>query len=193
MCTPGAGRRGGSSLSHSHIPRTTLELLGPSLDDLWWATTCGARGFAPATTLRLARGALRALRALARARIVHNDVSPANLLMGRAGAARADVHLVDFGVATRDGARGGAGGGVDGGPRPREEDGADDDGDDDGDDGAAVDAPPTPLFVGTARFASAAALEDGARERASPAPADDLEVGGQNETERQRTFPIGSA
>jgi hypothetical protein len=80
-----------------------LDLLGPSLDDLYWATReiSGASGLSAPTVLALLHDALsRVLHCNARG-YAHRDVKPGNLLMGRIGARRSVVHLVDFGASER--------------------------------------------------------------------------------------------
>ena len=59
--------------------------------------SAGAARFAPDAMLRVGRDVLRALRSLAEARIVHNDIKPTNILFGD-GSRRA--HLADYGMAT---------------------------------------------------------------------------------------------
>jgi len=88
-----------------HIPPTMLPgqggegtallmaRLGPSIDDLFWATTCGA-GFSGATVLHLARSMAAALEGLAAADLVHGDCKPSNFLV----AADDAVILTDFGT-----------------------------------------------------------------------------------------------
>lgn len=79
-----------------------LDLLGPSLEDLWWGCTCGARGFSSLTTLQIAHQLLSRLNALSIEGIAHRDLQPANILMGRVGdEARQMLHLIDFGIATK--------------------------------------------------------------------------------------------
>jgi len=83
-----------------------MELLGPSVQDLWQRTLSRTHVVSP-TLLRVARGALRRLRQLHLAGFVHNDVKPANLLLGASsGSLRQanEIHLIDFGLASRCGA-----------------------------------------------------------------------------------------
>ena len=75
-----------------------LDLLGPSLEDLWWSCTCGAGGLSGPTVLKVADEMLQRLHALLRTGIVHRDLQPANMLMGRVGEARNVPHLIDFGI-----------------------------------------------------------------------------------------------
>lgn len=131
-----------------------LDLLGPSVDELYWATleacadeqradTADAgprRGLSPRTALVLLHDALGLLGRVRARGLVHNDVKPDNLLMGRLGRRRELVHLVDFGSSCALGS------------------------------GARAPAADDAALVGTARFASAAA-HGGARGRESPAEA----------------------
>lgn len=94
-----------------HIPPTMLPdlggegsallmaRLGPSIDDLFWATTCGA-GFSGATVLYLADNMVFALEGLARADLVHGDCKPSNFLVAADHAAI----LTDFGTCRERGA-----------------------------------------------------------------------------------------
>ena len=67
--------------------------LGPSIDDLFWATTCGA-GFSGETVLRIARSMLKALEGLSKADLVHGDCKPSNFLVSDKDA----IILTDFGT-----------------------------------------------------------------------------------------------
>ena len=74
-----------------------MQLLGPSVEALWWAAKAGA-GMEPAPVLRLGIGMLRCLRSLHACGFSHNDIKPANFCMGPCGASASRVHLVDFGL-----------------------------------------------------------------------------------------------
>ena len=67
--------------------------LGPSIDDLFWATTCGA-GFSGNTVLRIARSMVSALAGLAEADLVHGDCKPSNFLVSD----KDEIILTDFGT-----------------------------------------------------------------------------------------------
>jgi len=124
-------RAGGGPCGSSASELLVMQLLGPSLQE-----QVGRRErLAAPALLHVGRCALRCLHDLHDAGFVHNDVKPANLLRGTAGSAqsvtisdnkwpseanllrgtagsaRADeVHLIDFGLATRWQARPGADG-----------------------------------------------------------------------------------
>ena len=131
-----------------------LQLLGPSLDDLWQSKS--RRPVSGQTLLRVGRGAIRALRQLHLAGFVHNDIKPANLLLG-AGSSTLQptrLHLIDFGSCTRVQGHATAPGACD------------------GERGDAHESLP-PLAagpIGTAMFASVAADEGGVTR-----PSDDIE------------------
>jgi len=76
-----------------------LDLLGPSLEDLWWACTCGTGGFSAFTTLKIADGMLQLLDRLQLTGIAHRDIQPANILVGRSREETVSPHLIDFGIA----------------------------------------------------------------------------------------------
>jgi len=79
-----------------------MERLGPSLHAQWEASTRSTRFSEAETVLRVGRGVLRCLRRLHGAGWVHNDLKPANVLLGAAGSANARrLHLVDFGLVSR--------------------------------------------------------------------------------------------
>jgi len=100
-----------------------MDLLGPSLEDMSWR--CNAGGpLSRRTCLMVCDQALRRIDDAHDAGVVHRDVKPDNLLLGRCdgvkGGART-VHLVDFGLAVPgpregalddDGAGAGAGAGA---------------------------------------------------------------------------------
>ena len=80
-----------------------MELLGPSLEDLCWATAGGTK-FETPLVMRLGREMLGLLQTLHGKGYVHNDLKPSNVLLGAAGSSDAQrLHLVDFGIATRAG------------------------------------------------------------------------------------------
>ena len=82
-----------------------MQLLGPSVEALWWAAGAGT-GLETGSALRLGAGMLRCLRGLHACGWTHNDVKPANFCMGPGGkggeggkgGAASRVHLVDFGL-----------------------------------------------------------------------------------------------
>ena len=67
--------------------------LGPSIDDLFWATTCGA-GFSGETVLHIAQSMLSALAGLCEADLVHGDCKPSNFLVSD----KNQIILTDFGT-----------------------------------------------------------------------------------------------
>lgn len=74
-----------------------MQLLGPSVEALWWAANAGV-GMAPAPVLRLGVGMLRCLQSLHSSGYSHNDVKPANFCMGPCDSSASRLHLVDFGL-----------------------------------------------------------------------------------------------
>lgn len=80
-----------------------LDVLGPSLDRLFFATTLGARGFLPQTVLKIALELLTRLESLSRHNIVHGDVQPGNFLMGKSVHGNRTIHMIDFGLSTLSG------------------------------------------------------------------------------------------
>jgi len=128
-----------------------MELLGPSLESLLERKGGGAcvRLGGP-SLLCVGRGVVHLLRRLHLAGYVHNDVKPANLLLGRAETEQPTrLHLIDFGSCSR----------VEGHVFPAD------------DNNAPPYEPLAPGPIGTLRFASVAA-----EERSRPMrPADDLE------------------
>jgi len=79
-----------------------MELLGPSLEQLWWATS-GGTTLSPTCVLLLGVQMLSSLRRLHATGYVHNDVKPSNFCLGLSGPAARRVHLVDFGFCTARG------------------------------------------------------------------------------------------
>lgn len=59
-----------------------MDLLGPSLETLLFATTMGTRGFSSLTVLAIARQLITRLLSLQRIGVVHGDVHCGNVLMG---------------------------------------------------------------------------------------------------------------
>ena len=77
-----------------------MEMLGPSLQRVWETSTRSSHLSAD-TVLRLGGQILRTLQSLHDAGFVHNDLKPANILLGQEGTAKEEsVHLVDFGLTT---------------------------------------------------------------------------------------------
>ena len=138
---------------HHHEPHGELaaggflivDLLGLSLEDLWQSES-RSKCVDGETFLRLGRGILRPLRQLHLEGFVHNDIKPANLLLGPGSNAHPTrLHLIDFGSCTQTEEHVHANGEV---------------------------LPPSRGAIGTLSFASLAA--DGPRERPM-CPADDIE------------------
>ncbi|KAG8467988.1 hypothetical protein KFE25_007040 [Diacronema lutheri] len=96
-----------------------LDLLGPSLDDLFWATreVLGTAGLSAETVLALLHDALSRVQHVGARGFAHADIKPENLLLGRTGKRRGVLHLVDFGASERLGAQAQSGGGFVGTPR----------------------------------------------------------------------------
>ena len=86
------------SCLESQQTAVVLDLLGPSLESLWWSCTCGAGGLSAPTVLRIASDMLQRLQSMLMVGIVHRDIQPANILMGRTGLSRQTPHLIDFGI-----------------------------------------------------------------------------------------------
>lgn len=84
----------------SRFDALCMEQLGPTLLDVWERTTMRTHFDGP-TIVRHGRGLVQCLRALHGAGFVHNDLKPNNILLGTAGSAASQVHLIDFGLATR--------------------------------------------------------------------------------------------
>lgn len=83
-----------------------MDLLGPSLETLLFATTLGTKGFSSVTVLLIARQLIERLLTLQRCGVIHGDLHSGNLLMGldshSASASSCNnrtVYLVDFGCA----------------------------------------------------------------------------------------------
>ena len=138
---------------HHHEPHGELaaggflivDVLGLSLEDLWQSAS-RSKCVDGQTFLRLGRGILRPLRQLHLEGFVHNDLKPANLLLGPGSNAQPTrLHLIDFGSCTQTEGHVRANGEV---------------------------LPPSRGAIGTLSFASLAA--DGPRERPM-CPADDIE------------------
>jgi len=94
-------------LHHEHEGSATpggclvMEVLGPSLEDLRRGKSGRAR-LSGAPFLRVGRGVLRLLRRLHAAGFVHNDLKPANVLLGSGAELQPKpLHLIDFGSCTR--------------------------------------------------------------------------------------------
>ena len=162
----GSGGSGGSgsstgSSSGSTSPRDpeveigellVMQLLGPSLQARWETHTAGGAQtcFPTPTVLHVGRSALRCLEALHRRGWVHNDLKPANIVLGAPGSpTAAEAHLIDFGSATRHA------GAVAGADTPHD----------------AEEAEEAAAVVGSMLFASVSAHEG----RRPARPADDLE------------------
>lgn len=123
-----------------------VDVLGVSLQELWQSRS-RSKCLDGQTFLRLGRGILRPLRQLHLEGFVHNDLKPANLLLGPGPRAQPTrLHLIDFGSCTQTEAHFRANGQV---------------------------LPPSRGAIGTLSFASLAA-DDPSRGRPMR-PADDLE------------------
>ena len=80
-----------------------MDCLGPSLQNVLETDASGSH-LPAATVLQIGRGALRCLRELHRAGVIHNDIKPANVMLelpGSEGAHGESACLIDFGISTR--------------------------------------------------------------------------------------------
>eukprot|EP01041_Mallomonas_annulata_P001280 gene1280-2468_t len=77
-----------------------MDVLGPSLEKLLFATMLGVKGFSSNTVLRIALQLLCRLESLSIFNIVHGDIQPGNFLMGKDDIDKDTVHLIDFGLCT---------------------------------------------------------------------------------------------
>jgi casein kinase 1 len=116
------------------------------LSTSWWQCTCGAGGLSAITVLRIANDMLERLHDMSKMNIVHRDIQPANILMGRLnGKSRDTPHLIDFGIAIS-------------GTCASDE--------------SQINTPPQHAFSGTPRFSSVSALS---KHGGGSTPVDDLE------------------
>lgn len=90
------------SASRSNCSVLIMDRLGPSLEDLLFACTCGCAGFSDHAVLAVAGSLLRSLEALCDVGVVHGDVKPDNVLVALGDPGR--LCLVDFGAALDVGA-----------------------------------------------------------------------------------------
>jgi len=88
-----------------------MQLLGRPVLKRCWAgdpgdKLCISESFTNAAVMKIGVDLLRRLRDVHEAGFVHNDLNPMNMLFGAQGSGdEDDVHLVDFGMATRTGGR----------------------------------------------------------------------------------------
>ena len=96
---------GGQSASWSELELIVMQRLGRSIQSVWKHTFRAGvvpRRFSEHTIAHIAHGVLSALKRLhVDAGYVHNDLKPANILLGLEGSEAEDaIYLVDFGGAT---------------------------------------------------------------------------------------------
>ena len=97
---------GGQSASWSELELIVMQRLGRSIQSVWETHISGRSGaerrFSEHTIAHIAHGVLSALKRLhVDAGYVHNDLKPANILLGLEGSEAEDaIYLVDFGSAT---------------------------------------------------------------------------------------------
>lgn len=77
-----------------------MDILGPSLEKLLFATTLGAKGFSGPTVLKLSIELLCRLRSLSKHDIVHGDIQPGNFLVGKGPNDNHTLYLIDFGLSS---------------------------------------------------------------------------------------------
>ena len=76
-----------------------MDVLGPSIERLFFATYLGTNGFSSMTVLMLALQIINRLEVLSLINIVHGDIQPGNFLMGKGNRpSNATVYLIDFGI-----------------------------------------------------------------------------------------------
>jgi len=101
------GTRGFPNIMHYQAAADASEcdiivqgMLGPSIEGLW-ARSAASKHFSAPTVLRIGRAILDCLERLHSAGYVHNDIKPANVLVGTPGLAQSQIYLIDFGSVTR--------------------------------------------------------------------------------------------
>ena len=75
-----------------------MELLGPSVDELWWASSCAAAPLSAGCVLRIGLEVLECLQRLHGVGYTHNDLKPSNFCVGLDDANA--IYLCDLGSAT---------------------------------------------------------------------------------------------
>lgn len=96
-CVPGLYYIGtDSSTPNQHFHVMVMDLLGPSLEDLF--STCKRR-FDLKTCLIIAIQLIKRIEKVHEERIIHRDIKPDNFLIGGTEATRDSIYIIDFGLA----------------------------------------------------------------------------------------------
>ena len=85
-----------SSVPNQHFHVMVMDLLGPSLEDLF--ASC-KRNFDLKTVLMIATQLVKRIEKVHEERIIHRDIKPDNFLIGGTDATRDSVYIIDFGLA----------------------------------------------------------------------------------------------